>query len=228
MTRIRQEMGVAGAARATGATAVIDTFRAFTTAAVLFDRGIDSLVLTADVGHARSLARSIDALTCGEVHGRKPADFDLSNSPSEALRRSDLAGAAVVQRTSGGTRSVVAALGAGAAPVYAASLVVASATARALGPFDPVTLVSAGLHGTEPSEEDDLTAEHITALLDGRSPDSDITDRVARCRRAEELRHAPWAGSDDVELASTLDRYDFAMRAERTTDGFIELIREAT
>ena len=40
MTTVTHVHGIAGAAQATGAAIVIDTFRAFTTAAVLFDASI--------------------------------------------------------------------------------------------------------------------------------------------------------------------------------------------
>ena len=226
MTSVHRSTGIAGAATSSGPTAVIDTFRAFTTAAVLFDQGVERLALVIDLDDARALADDLAALTCGEELGRKPPDFDLSNSPAEALTRGDLTGRTIVQRTSAGTRSVVAALDAGAAPVYAASLVVASATAEALASFEAVTIVSAGLHGTEPSEEDDLTADHIAAVLAGAEPPADIATRIADSDRAEALRRAPWAGPADVDLASTLDHYDFAMRALRTPDGHVELVRE--
>ena len=225
MTRIRRSTGVSAAAAAAGPTAVIDTFRAFTTAAVLFDRGVSRIVLTDDVAEAVRLSSALGALTCGEVDGRKPFEFDLSNSPAEAEDRGELAGRTVVQRTSGGTRSVVAAIDAGALPVYATSLVVATATARALFGHDEVTIVSAGLGGEGRSDEDDLTGDHIASLLQNEPMTPDIGGRVAATTRAQELRRAPWAGARDVEIASTLDRYDFAMRAERTPDGLIELVK---
>ena len=53
MVQITFGSGVEFAGTARGATIVIDTFRAFTTAAVLFDAGVDRLVLTASLDDAQ-------------------------------------------------------------------------------------------------------------------------------------------------------------------------------
>ena len=229
MDDVRFGTGIDFAAGASGTTVVIDTFRAFTTAAVLFDRGIHRLMLTASLDEARHLAEQVDGLLCGEDGGRKPPDFELGNSPFEASRRTDLTGRTIVQRTSAGTRSVVAALDAGGDPVFAASFVVASATAAAVAATgsSAVTIVSAGLHGSEPSEEDDLTAAHIAGVLAGDVP-RDTASAIASCARARELSVAPWAHPEDVAIAATQDRHAFAMRAVRSNDGMVEVRRIVT
>lgn len=213
MERVTFGAGITGAARASGATIVIDTFRAFTTAAVLFAGGVETLYLSETLDDARGLARTVGGLLCGEEDGRRPPDFDLANSPHEAALRTDLTGATIVQRTSAGTRSVVAALRAGAHPVYAASLVVASATAQMAGRDPHVTIISSGLHGTEPAEEDDLTAAFIAACITGSTPDPLTAQRIRSCDRAMTLALAPWAHPGDVDIASETDRYSFAMEA---------------
>ena len=117
---IIHKAGVAGAAEAGGPALVIDTFRAFSTAAYLFDAGVDRLILTDSLDEARhTAARFGQALLCGEDDGIRPDDFDLGNSPAEVLGREDLGGATIVMRTSAGTRSVIAADNAGAAPIFA-------------------------------------------------------------------------------------------------------------
>lgn len=221
-------MGIAGASEATGTTIVIDTFRAFTTAAVLFEAGVGSVYLAESLDEARRLAAALGGLLCGEDDGRCPPDFDLSNSPYEASLRDDLAGATVIQRTSSGTRSVVAALRAGACPVFAASLVVATATATAAGDQDDVTIIAAGLHGTEPADEDELTARFIADTIGGSTPDARTAERIRTCDRAVTLLQAPWAHPCDVDIASDLDRYTFAMAA--VTDGGerVQLVRMDT
>lgn len=226
--RITRRTGIEGASAATGAAIVIDTFRAFTTAAVLLDRGAAPLLLTETVDGARRLAADLDALLCGEDHGVRPDGFDLGNSPAEATT-ADVRGRPVVQRTTAGTRSVLAGMEAGAAPVHAASLVVASATAVAVGSTPELTIVSAGLHGVEPAFEDDRTGDLIAGLLAGAA-DSDanrsaVAADVASCPRAVELANAPWSGDDDVAIATDVDRYDFAMEAVARSDGLVELAR---
>lgn len=209
--------GLKGADVAAGPTAVIDTFRAFTTAAFLLDAGVASLLLASEVDEARQIAAAVgDAILCGEDRGLTPPGFDLGNSPGEVLRHVDLAGRVVVQRTSAGTRCLRAAVRAGASPVFGASLVVASATARVLAP-GPATIVASGRYGTTRVTEDDMTAEFIAARVRGDTPDADI-GRILRSDSAQRLRTAAWADSHDLELCLDVDRFDFAMRAEADAD----------
>ena len=221
--QIVRGIGITGAAASSGTVVVIDTFRAFTTAAVLLSKGADPLYLSADLDHARALAATTGALRCGEDRGRKPADFDLGNSPAEALDRLDLTDRPVVQRTTAGTRSVIAALGAGAEPVFAASLVVVTATVDAIAGSDPVTIIGAGTHGVERAEEDELTADLIEDTLSGIGDPGGVANAVARSAAARRLSAAAWAHPGDVAIATDVDRFDFAMRAERTPQGWIAL-----
>jgi len=93
---------LAGATGVSGPTVVIDTLRAFTTAAHLLDRGVAHIVLTGTLDEARNRARATPrTLLCGEDGGRRPDDFDLDNSPIESGVYPDLAGRIVVMRTSG-------------------------------------------------------------------------------------------------------------------------------
>ena len=77
---------LAGAQSATGSVAVIDVFRAFTTAAVAFANGASQITMVGTVEEALTLRASGAAQVCmGEVRGRKPAEFDFGNSPFELL-----------------------------------------------------------------------------------------------------------------------------------------------
>jgi hypothetical protein len=64
---------------------VIDVLRATTTVAVLFERGLRSLVATDDIELARTIAREESRLLFGEVRGLPPPGFDHGNSPVEAM-----------------------------------------------------------------------------------------------------------------------------------------------
>lgn len=120
----------------TGVAVVVDVIRAFTTAAYAFDGGATRIYLADTVGHAIEMGRAhVGALIMGEEHGRIPPGFHLPNSPV-AVSQADVAGRVLVQRTSAGTRGVLAAQH--IPDVFAASLVCATATARA------VTAVSRG------------------------------------------------------------------------------------
>jgi len=204
---------------------VIDTFRAYSTAAYLVDAGVERLILTDTLGEARRTAGRFDhALLCGEDEGIRPDDFDLGNSPAQVLDRTDLGGRTVVMRTSAGTRCVVAAVAAGAEPVYAASLVVATATAGAVAGEPRVTVVAAGLNGTEPADEDDATAELLEAIILDVPP-SDTARMVETLRSgsgAERLLSTASIDDRDLELCLAVDAFDFAMQVANR-DGLLTL-----
>jgi 2-phosphosulfolactate phosphatase len=213
MPRLRRLRYLDGAAAARGATVVIDVFRAFTTAAFALNAGADRVALAADVDEARSLAASIaGSVLAGEVNGARPEGFDLGNSPAEALRLGSLDGWTLVLRTSAGTRALLAARRAGAAPLVAGSLVVASATAAALSNEPEVTLVVSGWNGVEPADEDEACADLISLLLGGDRPDLDqAMRRAAEGDGARRLAASSWADPDDLELCLDIDRFDFFM-----------------
>jgi 2-phosphosulfolactate phosphatase len=133
-----------GAIRATGSVAVIDVFRAFTTAAVALANGTSSVVMVRSVEEALALRDiGIGQICMGEVRGRAPDGFDFGNSPFE-ISGVDFGGKTIIQRTSAGTQGIVAART--AERLYAASLVTAQATVRALlsGSLGQVSLVATG------------------------------------------------------------------------------------
>lgn len=217
--------GLSGAEEAIGTTVVIDTFRAFTTAAFAHAGGVGRHYLVATLDQARALKdQHPTALLCGEDKGVTPSDFGLGNSPAEILE-ADLAGRTLIQRTSAGTRCVLAALASpNATSVHPASLVVASATARVVGAADEVTLVASGRFGTEPNIEDDLTADFITQAV--QEPSTTLTtaafetaETVRLSDSARRLLASPWSHPDDVDLCLDVDRFDFALVATLQRDG---------
>src|SRR3954468_14714414 len=73
-----------GARNASGAVAVIDTFRAFTTAVVALANGASRIIMVATVEEALALRSAERGAICmGEVSGQAPAAFDYGNSPFE-------------------------------------------------------------------------------------------------------------------------------------------------
>ena len=63
---------------------VIDVIRAFTTAAVAFERGVTEIACVPSTEAARDLRRRHPgSLLAGEVNGLRPAGFDFGNSPYE-------------------------------------------------------------------------------------------------------------------------------------------------
>src|SRR5580693_10696042 len=88
-----------GAERATGSVAVIDVFRAFTTAAVALANGASKIVMVATVEEALALGDAGSGHVCiGEVGGRAPDGFDFGNSPFE-ISTIDFRDKTIIQRT---------------------------------------------------------------------------------------------------------------------------------
>ena len=204
-----------GAAQATGAVAIIDVFRAFTTAAVALANGASQITMVGAVEEALALRESGFADICmGEVGGRAPAGFDFGNSPFE-ISNVDFTGKSIVQRTSAGTQGIVAARH--AERLYAASLVTASATARALlsSASGRISLVAMGNDATVRTDEDELCALHLRNLLEDRRGDAHAVRQVILAG-GDALRFhdpsRPHLDRRDLDIALDVDRYDFAIR----------------
>jgi 2-phosphosulfolactate phosphatase len=204
-----------GATRAIGTVAVIDVFRAFTTAAVALANGASSIVMVSTVEEALALREAgIGQICMGEVRGRAPDGFNFGNSPFE-ISGVDFDGKTIIQRTSAGTQAIVAANR--AERLYAASLVTAEATVRALlsGSPDHVSLVAMGDNGIMRTDEDELCAIHLRNRLEGRPGDADAIRRLILAGGEVGRFHdpaRPYLHPEDVDIALDIDRYDFAVR----------------
>jgi 2-phosphosulfolactate phosphatase len=204
-----------GARQASGAVAIIDVFRAFTTAAVALANGASRIVMVSTIDEAFALRDSGVGQVCmGEVGGRPPDGFDFGNSPFE-VSGVDFRGKTIIQRTSAGTRGIAAATGADR--LYAASLVTAKATARALtmAGADRIALVAMGDNGVDRTDEDEVCALHIRNLLQGRTGHPEAVRQLILAggeiaRFNDPAR--PHLHREDVEIALDIDRYDFAIR----------------
>ncbi len=203
-----------------GAVVVVDVIRAFTTAAYAFAAGAREIYLVDSVEEALRFKADVPGMVAmGEDHGRRPAGFDLPNSPV-AVSRADLDGRTLVQRTSAGTRGVVAACSADR--LWCASLVCASATAAAVdasGLGEP-TYVITGRFEDRPQRGDDdlLTAQLIERARLGQHLSAQAT--AAAVASSDEARRTLALGAghvdpDDIVYATRVDEFDFAMEVER-------------
>jgi 2-phosphosulfolactate phosphatase len=211
-----------------GVVMVIDVIRAFTTAAILFSRGVRDIICVRDASAAdRISGLTARPLTVGEqVHPPFPV-VDLPNSPT-AVSTADVHGRDVIFYTANGTRVL-----AEASPdhtLLAVSAVNVGATAQwilANRPGVPVQIVA-----SDPSSPEDLAcAAHLAALLAGENPDPDQT-RAGVLAGADDHyerwgRHvAPEAWQAflrDVEVCAQVDSYPLALVAQRSTDGLLRL-----
>ena len=200
---------------------VIDVFRAFTTAAVALANGATSIVMVRTVEEGLALREAgIGQICMGEVRGRAPDGFDFGNSPFE-ISGVDFHGKTIIQRTSAGTQGIIAAANQ-ADRLYAASLVTAEATVRALvfHSRDQISLVAMGDNGVKRTDEDELCAIHLRNRLEERPSDPDAIRRLILAggevgRFRDPAR--PYLHPEDVDIALDIDGYDFAVRVNFET-----------
>jgi 2-phosphosulfolactate phosphatase len=210
--RVVHAGGLAAAPSARGTVVVIDVLRAFTVSAYALAGGAAECRLVAEVEAARALAARLPrAIVSAEVEGLPVPGIAISNSPT-MVRDLDLRGRVLVQRSSSGTQCVLAARQ--AERLYAAGLVVATATAAVIREAAPelVTLVASGADRGHP--EDRACADYLEAVLCDRRCDLQQLLRPLReSQRYAELMAGGWPGfpASDLELALAADRFDFAM-----------------
>jgi 2-phosphosulfolactate phosphatase len=204
-----------------GAVVAVDVIRAFTTAAYAFAAGARHIFLVDSVADALSFKQANPAaLLMGEDHGRRPPGFDFSNSPV-AIAAADIDGRILVQRTTAGTRGVVAARS--ATRLWCASLVCASATAAAVngsGLGAPTYVITGNFEGNpEMNGADDFaTAKLIDRARVGEDLDARRTSRFVM--NSHEAKRTLTLGDghvdpDDIEYATRVDAFDFAMEVQR-------------
>ncbi|HEV2216323.1 MAG TPA: 2-phosphosulfolactate phosphatase [Candidatus Dormibacteraeota bacterium] len=211
--KVVHAVGVDGARAADGVVVVIDVLRAFSVSAYALGGGARECLLVETVDEARALAAATPgAIVSAEVDTLPVAGIAISNSPTQ-ITEVDVRERLVVQRTSAGTQAISAVTGADA--MYAASLVVARATAQAclLRRPQTVTLVASG-----DFPEDHACARYIEAAMYGEEEDvSRLLDPFLHSDRYRKFARGDWPGfpKSDLDLAFATDRFDFAMRATR-------------
>ena len=145
--------------------------------------------------------------------------YDIPNSPTLTLGQ-DLLHRVVVHRTAAGARGVLSAIHAD--EILVAGFVNAAATVAYIRDRDPevLSLVCMGHEGTASAAEDELCAAYIASTL-----------RTERFARANQIRALRWTSgayffgeaqdeypAADFERCLAIDRFDFALRAERHAD----------
>jgi 2-phosphosulfolactate phosphatase len=204
---------------------VIDVLRAFTVTAYALAGGAREVVYVADVDEARRVAAAIPgAVLSAEVDGLPVEGVAVSNSPTQVAAL-DLRGRTLVQRSSAGVQ-VLAAVAARAEGLLAASLVVAGATAAEIRRRAPevVTL----LPSVPEHAEDVACADVLEELLKGGEPDLDeVLAPLRASERYAELASGSRPGfpAGDLELALSLDRFDFPLPVEPGEDGLLRVRR---
>ena len=214
-----------GALAARGVAVIIDVFRAFTCAPLLFSMGVEKLFLIATPEQAFALKeKDRDLILVGEVSGIPIKGFDFGNSPSEILRKGPefFEGRTVLQRTSSGVQGALLALDA-ADEVLLGSYALAGSTVKYLLSKKPeiVSLVAMGWELKEIAPEDEWCVRYLSHLLGNGSYDHNEALReivfhktTQRFLRTEETYFPP----EDPLICLQRDVYDFALRAVKQAD----------
>ena len=194
---------------------VIDVLRSFTSAAVALARGAQAIYPVESISEAVTLHdRLPNALSVGAVGGGDPIPgFDFGNTPS-ALLTADVAGRDVVMSTAAGVRGLQRF--SQGRQLFAASLVCAQATARAIraSGAEDVCFIITGEWVDRDGDEDVACADYLEALLAGRPANAAIyAQRVRDSDFGRRFTAGTWPNlpAADLDLAAEADRYNFAM-----------------
>ncbi|MEX2540462.1 MAG: 2-phosphosulfolactate phosphatase [Trueperaceae bacterium] len=198
---------------------VIDVLRMTTTAAALFESGLQELMVVADIGAARELAAVRGALLVGERGGVELDGFDGGNSPLEYVGR-DLKGMCAVLCSSNGSRAVEEVAGADELLLGCINNARAVAQSAVSLSQDRISLVCAGT-GNRLSFDDVLAAGSIARELLKLEPEAALDDGARLALLA--LESSPGLGASlmstghgrtlaqlgftaDIEFAAALNR----------------------
>lgn len=216
---------IEGAKQAEGLTVIIDVFRAFSLECYLYDMGVKEIRPVRTIEEALTLSSRIpNSILIGERGGKKCDGFDYGNSPS-TVSREHVAGKTIIHTTSAGTQGVVNA--AGADEIITGSLVNAKAVAKYIMEKRPqvVSLVCMGNGGVRPAAEDELCAEYIKSILEGREfPDLE--------KKVSDLQHSGGEHFFDQSMQDIFpeadfwmcvkhDLFPFAIKVEKDEVGFV-------
>ena len=215
---IRIDSLLRGAQEAEGTAIIIDVFRAFTTAAIAFSRGVEKIVLVAEIEEALQLRNAgVGQICMGEVAGMRPEGFDYGNSPYE-LSQAEVAGKTLIQSTRAGTVGVAAAVRAD--QIYVGSLVIADATVKAINRDSPdiVSIVAMGAEAKVRADEDEQCGLYLRNLFQGRRPSHDsVRSLVLAGEESQKYGDPdrPHFRSEDREAALQIDSIPFAIKVTK-------------
>lgn len=216
---------IEGAKQAEGLTVIIDVFRAFSLECYLHDMGVKAIRPVGSIEDAFRLSEIIpDSILVGERGGKKCEGFDYGNSPS-SVDRAHVAGKTVIHTTSAGTQGIVNAQN--ASEVITGSLVNAKAIASYIKSKNPevVSIVAMGTAGTRTNPEDELCAEYLVSMLEGKEM-PDLEEKIAALReRGGEHFFNPDCQEifpeEDFWMCIRHDQFPFVIRMEKDELGYI-------
>lgn len=222
---------VEGAKNATGLAVIIDVFRAFTVESYIMNNNAKKLIPVGDAHIAYEFKqKNNDAILIGERHGIKLEGFDYGNSPSQ-IKNVDFSGKTVIHTTSAGTQGIANAKN--AQEILTGSLVNAMAIAKYIKKekIEDISLVCMGLEAVKETEEDNLCAEYIKALLENKEPD--LSGKINGLKTTSGAKFFDRAQEDvfpeeDFWLSTEINKFDFVLKVEKDESGINYIVKIPT
>jgi len=223
--KINHSSLLSGAKNAHGLAVIIDVFRAFSCAPLLFSLGIKKSILVASPTDALRLKKTdSNLILVGEVGGAPIDGFDFGNSPSQILKAAPslFREKTVVQRTSSGVQGAIAALVV-ADEVLLGSYGLADATVRYIESRQPeeVSLVAMGWDLKEIAPEDEHCARYMAHLLrDSEYNHIEALREIVFHESTQKFLRGDVAyfPAEDPILCLQRDIYNFVLRVGREKD----------
>ena len=209
---------VSGAKKATGVAVIIDVFRAFTVEAYLMNNGVEKVIPVGDIQIAYDYKKkNPNVILVGERQGKILPGFDYGNSPS-AIENVDFTNKTVIHTTSAGTQGIVNAKNADI--ILTGSLVNAKAIANYIlkNNYQDVSLVCMGLESVSETEEDNLCANYIKSLLEGKT--MELKSEIAKLKETSGKKFFDANLQDvfpekDFYLSTETDKFNFVLKLEK-------------
>jgi len=204
----------------TSVTVIVDAFRAFATASYILERRPQKYIYAAKTSVISRLALDfIKPLLIGKPETGDTTIYAIPNSPTRVLE-TEITGRVVLHRTEAGAKGILGAKNADI--VLAAGFVNADATAKYIRtlPNPKITIIPMGHEAINPSIEDDICAEYIQSLINGKKFSIEFY--------IQELKTGPgkyfftedqWQyPKEDFVRCLEIGRFDFAIQAEIYND----------
>ena len=181
---------------AIGIAIIIDVFRAFTVEPVIINNGVKKLI----------------------VIGDKQIAYDLKKENNEYI---------LIGERGCGTQGIVNSIN--AEEIITGSLVNISAIVKYINNsnYNDISIVSMARPGEEPSQEDQLCAEYIKAKLENK-PIDEFNDRILNLKNTSGTKFFDNTlqkifPKEDFYLCTDIDKYNFILKAEKDTDGYLNM-----
>jgi 2-phosphosulfolactate phosphatase len=214
-----------GSQEAEGFTVIIDVFRAFTCAPLLFHFGAKRVILEANPEKALEFKQANPHfILVGEVNEVPMQGAELGNSPSHIILEGEpfFKDKTVIHRTTAGVTGVASAFEK-TDQVILGSFVMAKAIAKYIRGkrLDQVTLVAMGERAAKKAPEDEACADYLESLLSGRryDPIKALKD-IAFHPSAQKFiqRTKEYLPREDPIFCLQRDLFDFVLTARRDQD----------